>query len=269
MPTNQNPRFAASGVRGVELLGVIEMRGELHFLDLSLDSPAANLALDEALLDCCESGDGPAGGVLRCWETPAYFVVVGYGNRSATEVDEAACREAGVGIFRRCSGGGTVLQGPGCLNYALVLPIEETSSLASITGANEFIMRRNRDAVAALVDQEVSVAGHTDLTLAGRKFSGNSQRRRRRFLLFHGTFLLNFDLDLVGRALRLPSREPAYREGRRHTDFLTNLPAGGVELRAALRRVWSASLDLVDPPLELARELAASRYATDGWNFRL
>ena len=245
------------------------MPAALHFLDLSLDSPAANLALDEALLDHCENGEGPAHGVLRCWETPAYFVVVGYGNRVTTEVDEAACDQAGVGIFRRCSGGGTVLQGPGCLNYALVLPLEETGPLASITGANAFIMRRNRDAVAALVEQSVSVAGHTDLTLAGRKFSGNSQRRRRRFLLFHGTFLLNFDLGLVERVLRSPSREPEYREGRRHTDFLTNLPVGAAELRAALRRAWGAALDFANPPVALAREMAVTRYATDAWNFRL
>ena len=245
------------------------MPAALHFLDLSLDSPAANLALDEALLDHCESGEGPAHGVLRCWETPAYFVVVGYGNRVATEVEEAACRAAGVGIFRRCSGGGTVLQGPGCLNYALVLPLEETGPLASITGANEFIMRRNRDAVAALVEQSVSVAGHTDLTLAGRKFSGNSQRRRRRFLLFHGTFLLNFDLGLVERVLRSPSREPEYREGRRHTEFLTNLPVDGAELRAGLRRAWGAEHDFANPPVALAREMAVARYATDAWNFRL
>ena len=240
-----------------------------HYLDLSLDSPAANLALDEALLDHCENGAGPAGGVLRCWETPAYFVVVGYGNRVAAEVDEAACCEAGVEIFRRCSGGGTVLQGPDCLNYALVLPIEEAGPLASITGANDFIMQRNRGAVAALATGPVTVAGHTDLALAGRKFSGNSQRRRRRFLLFHGTFLLNFDLALIERVLHSPSREPAYRAGRPHTDFLTNLAVRAADLRAALRHAWNADAALENPPLKFAHELAVSRYATDAWNRRL
>src|SRR4029077_18373734 len=94
----------------------------MKWLDLTLPTPAENLACDEALLDQCEAGQGE--GVLRFWEPPGLFVVVGYANPVATEVNAAACREHGIPIFRRCSGGGTVLQGPGCLNYALILKIE-------------------------------------------------------------------------------------------------------------------------------------------------
>lgn len=244
------------------------MANELQRVDVSLESPALNLALDEALLEQCEASE-PAGGVLRFWRTPVYFVVVGYGNRIAAEVDVAACGAAGIPVLRRCSGGGTVLQGPGCLNYALVLPVAESGPLASITGTNEFVMERNREAVAGLVGQPVRIEGHTDLAVAGRKFSGNSQRRRRRHLLFHGTFLLGFDLGLIGRMLRPPTREPAYRQGRGHGDFVMNLPVAEGDLRAALRRVWGARKDMENPPLELARELAAARYGSDGWNRRL
>lgn len=240
-------------------------------LDLSLPSPAANLALDEALLDCCESGEGPASGVLRFWETPDTFVVVGYGNRIATEVNQAACRAAAIPILRRCSGGGTVVQGPGCLNYSLILPVPESGPLASITGANDFIMQRNRDATASLMHQPVAIQGHTDLTLASRKFSGNSQRRRRQFLLFHGTFLLAFDLAAIELALLPPTREPAYRAGRHHRDFLTNLPPHitAQSLRHALQTHWHAHLDLTSPPLTAAHELARTRYSSDAWNLRL
>src|ERR1019366_4870445 len=94
----------------------------LHSLDLTLPTPAENLACDEALLDACEAGRHPP--VLRFWESPEHFVVVGYSNPVATEVNVEACQAAGVPILRRCTGGGTVVQGPGCLNYALILPIE-------------------------------------------------------------------------------------------------------------------------------------------------
>lgn len=234
------------------------MANELQLVDVSLESPALNLALDEALLEHCEA-DAGAGGVLRFWRTPECFVVVGYGNRVAAEVDVAACDAAGIPVLRRCSGGGTVLLGPGCLNYALVLPVTESGPLASITGSNAFVMERNREAVAGLVGQAVKIEGHTDLAMAGRKFSGNSQRRRRRCLLFHGTFLLGFELELIGRMLRPPTREPAYRQGRGHGEFVMNLPVAEGDLRTALRQVWGAQKEMENPPVALARELAAAR----------
>src|SRR5947209_8289808 len=91
----------------------------MHFLDLTLPALADNLALDEALLLEAEAG-GPA--LLRVWTWPQYAVVLGAGARLAEEVDEAACRADGVVLARRSSGGGTVLLGPGCRLYSLVLP---------------------------------------------------------------------------------------------------------------------------------------------------
>src|SRR4051794_13262168 len=105
----------------------------MHCLDLTYDSPAANLALDEALLDACEIGGAE---VLRFWESPKYFVVVGYSNKVDTEVNVSECRKRNVPVLRRCSGGGTVLQGPGCLNYSLILNFDTDPKLQTIPGAN-------------------------------------------------------------------------------------------------------------------------------------
>lgn len=232
--------------------------------DMSFESPAENLAADEVLLDLAESGD--TGEVLRFWESPVYFVVVGYSNRAAVEVNLPACASAGVPVLRRCSGGGTVLQGPGCLNYSLVLRMEENGPLASITDANRFIMERNRAAMEALTGRPVRVSGHTDLAVDGRKFSGNSQRRRRTHLLFHGTFLLRFDLAKIGRLLRKPSAEPDYRAGRTHDDFVTNLGIEADRVKAGLRGMWNAGAPLTNPPVDAVRLLAQDRYASDDWN---
>ena len=106
----------------------------MKWIDLTYPSPEENLACDEALLDLCE--EGAEGEILRFWEPSAYFVVLGYSNRWTTEVDSPACAKLGIPIFRRCSGGGTVLQGPGCLNYSLILKIEGDRTLATITGTN-------------------------------------------------------------------------------------------------------------------------------------
>jgi len=238
----------------------------MKLLDLTLPRPAENLACDEALLDAAEAGPGDE--VLRFWEPREHFVVVGYANKVAAEVNVAACATHGIPILRRCSGGGTVVQGPGGLNYTLVLRITADGPLHSIGIANQFIMRQNRAALESVVNRPVAVRGHTDLTVGDRKFSGNSQRRKKHFLLFHGTFLLNFDLLLVSELLPMPSKQPDYREHRAHTEFLTNLNVPANEVKAALRQTWKAEEPLDNPPLEKITALARDKYATREWNFK-
>jgi lipoate-protein ligase A len=235
-------------------------------LDLTFPSPEENLACDEALLEEAEARGGP--GVLRFWESDRHFVVLGYANRAEEEVDLEPCRARGVPVLRRCSGGGTVLQGPGCLNYSLVLPIDAAPPLASISGANRFIMSRHRDALVAATGLPITVEGHTDLALGGRKFSGNAQRRKRTQLLFHGGFLLNFDLRLLATLLRMPPRQPDYRRGRVHADFLTRLDTTREIVRAALRQAWSASASAASPSAKAIARLVSEKYSRDEWNLR-
>ena len=121
----------------------------MKLLDLTFPTPEENLACDEALLDWCDEGAGPE--VLRFWEPQQHFVVVGHSNRIGREVKVEACREQGIPILRRCSGGGTVLQGPGCLNYSLILRIDSDPALQTVTGTNRFVMERNRAAVETLL----------------------------------------------------------------------------------------------------------------------
>jgi len=239
----------------------------MKLLDLTLPSPAENLACDEALLDAAETNAGDE--VLRFWEPREHFVVVGYANKVATEVNVAACKARGIPVLRRCSGGGTVLQGPGCLNYTLVLRITADGPLHNIGVANQFIMRQNRAAIESAIrnpQSAIAVRGHTDLAIGDHKFSGNSQRRRKHFLLFHGTFLLNFDLALVSELLPMPSKQPAYRESRSHGQFLTNLNVSADKVKAALRQAWKAEEPLKNPPSEKITALARDKYATRGWN---
>ena len=247
----------------------------MKLLELTLLSPAENLACEEALLEACEESGGEE--ILRFWEAREPFVVVGYANKVATEVDLGACAAKKLPIFRRCSGGGTVLQGPGCLNYALVLRITGDGPCRTITSANQFIMEKNRTAIEALYKTfnfqlstfNFSVSGHTDLALNGRKFSGNSQRRKKNFLLFHGTFLLNFDFALVSEFLRMPSLQPDYRARRSHDDFLVNLNLPAAQVKAALQKVWNVTEELKVFPQQETQKLAAQKYSKDEWNLKL
>jgi len=101
----------------------------MRLLDFSLPDAAENLALDEALLLAAEAGTG--GELLRLWEAPRHAVVVGAGGSVALDVNVPACEADGVPILRRASGGGTVLIGPGCLCYSLVLGYERATSSAA------------------------------------------------------------------------------------------------------------------------------------------
>lgn len=238
----------------------------MKYLDRTLRTAQENLACDEALLDGCEEGDPDE--ILRFWEPRQHFVVLGYSNKVAAEVNLDSCQSLGFPVLRRCSGGGTVLQGPGCLNYALILRIREGSATANITEANAFIMNRNRNALNTLLGGEALIQGHTDLTLRGLKFSGNSQRRRRKFLLFHGSILLGLDLALVEKALRMPSKQPSYRRHRAHTDFLTNLSLKADAVKEAMKQVWGANEMLGEIPEERIEHLVHVKYGRDEWNLK-
>jgi len=239
----------------------------MKYCDLTLATPAENLACDEALLQLAEE-DGAAGEVLRVWEPMQYFVVVGYANRVATEVNLPFCQTNAIPVLRRCTGGGTVLQGPGCLNYSLVLRIAESSPLQSIPATNAFILKRHQAALSELLQAPVQMQGHTDLAIGGLKVSGNSQRRKRQFLLFHGTFLLHLDISLVEKALRMPSKEPEYRLNRSHTDFLENIRLPSSRVKQALVKYWGVTELLTRIPIEQISDLAREKYGREDWNLK-
>ncbi len=239
--------------------------GHMDFLDLTLPTAAENLALDEALLLEAEAGRG--GEVLRLWEWPHYAVVLGAGCVLADDVDEAACRADDVPVLRRASGGGTVLLGPGCLCYSLVLSYEHGPALREITPSYAYILRRLCEALADLLPA-IETAGTSDLAGAGLKFSGNAQQRKRNHLLHHGTLLYDFDLSRVGRYLRMPARQPDYRGRRAHAAFLRNLPAPGDELRRRLRSGWRAGPEMTDWPRDAVRRLVEEKYARPEWTRR-
>jgi lipoate-protein ligase A len=232
--------------------------------DITLPLPEENLALDEALLDAAEAGE--VAGNLRLYEPVSWFVVLGYGNRAETEANLAGCAAAGVPVLRRCSGGGTVLQGPGCLNYNLVLPIDLDPELGSIRGANLYIMERNAAALAEATGLPVQIQGHTDLGIGGLKFSGNAQRRKKSYLVFHGAILLNLDLARIEELLPMPSLQPEYRAGRRHKDFLMNLQISPERVKMALAKVWQAEQTLQELPLTRMRQLVEEKYGRREWN---
>jgi lipoate---protein ligase len=236
-------------------------------LDLSLPTAAENLALDEALLESVE--DQPAAlELLRLWECPQTAVVLGRSCAVTPEVNLLACEEANVPVLRRTSGGGTVVIGPGCLLYSLRLSYERRPQLQMLDQAHCFVLSTIARALNALLGREdVRPRGTSDLAINDQKISGNSVRCKRDFLLYHGTLLYDFDLTKVQHFLLPPPRQPEYRAGREHWDFVTNLSLDADSLRQSLAKAWQADEPLQDLPDALMQELLARRYQQREWNF--
>jgi lipoate-protein ligase A len=241
----------------------------LHYLDATLATVAENLALDEALLIAAEERGGPS--TLRVWELDHLAVVLGASGRIAEDLRLEACEADGVAIARRSSGGGTVVIGPGALNFSVVLPIAGAAELRAVDDAQRFVLGRTAQAIRAQ-GPPVELLGSGDLTLGRRKFSGSAQRRLRRHILIHASLLYDFPLDRIGRYTRTPARQPSYREGRPHGDFLVNLPLGRDRLVAALGAAWlpeGRAAETAVIPTGLVDELVAAKFSDNDWIRRL
>jgi lipoate-protein ligase A len=146
----------------------------------------ASAGLDEELASFrALEGGGPE--TLLVWEAERPCIVLPRGG--AAEFHLPADAGNGVPVLRRESGGGAVVLGPGCLNYALVVSLEKRPRLLDVEGSYAEILGA---LVAALRLPGVTAVG-SDLVLDDRKFGGNAQRRSRRALLHHGTILYGFD----------------------------------------------------------------------------
>lgn len=242
----------------------------ISLLDWTLPTPAENLALDEALLLRAErafsEGEGVDGAeVLRFWESPVHFAVLGVSRRLQADVDVDACARDGIVILRRASGGGTVLQGPGCLNFALVLSLKRRPELRDVTRSYSLILGR---LAAGLALEGLTHQGTSDLALGDTKVSGNAQKRTRHALLHHGTILHAFDIGRMAACLREPQEVPRYRAGRPHGEFVENLRLTAEDVKLRIAREWDA-----EPPAEPIEipdlsELLREKYLNREWTER-
>jgi lipoate---protein ligase len=170
---------------------------------------------------------------LRFWWGGPPAVVMGSSERPEQVVDAEACARLGVHVLKRSTGGGSVLQTAHVLNYSLVTPAPLGLDLKAG-------FRPGIDLICAILGAFGVVGrpeGTSDVAVGDRKISGNAQARRWKSLLVHGTLVVDFEYDLADFVLKHPPREPAYRRGRSHRDFLVTLRSLEVNAdRAAIER---------------------------------
>lgn len=242
-------------------------------------SPAADLALEEAIHSCVEEGLSP--NTWRLWQAATPAVVLGTGQEAAQEADLAAAQAEGVPVLRRHSGGGAVLIGPGVINYSAFYQLRDLPGSETIRGAMSAALGPVIQVLAAW-GVEARAAGLSDVAACCAdgsllKIAGHAQARRRSSVLVHGTLLADPDWECLARLLRQPSKPPDYRAGREHRAFLTSLREQGTPyslaaFAAALTGVLGGVADQRAAPTaeeqQRAGQLVAEKYGSPAWNLR-
>ena len=152
------------------------------------DDPFLNLAAESVLFEkCCGTGR-----FMLLWKNRT-SIVVGRAQNPWIECSVRKAGESGIPVVRRRTGGGTVFHDCGNLNF-------------SFPGKNrEGVRENNIDIVISALKNSGIDAVRTernDITVEGKKVSGNAFRISRGRILHHGTLLVDADTQLLSALLK-------------------------------------------------------------------
>ena len=128
-------------------------------------------------------------------------IIVGKHQNTLAEINENFVRENNIKVVRRLSGGGAVYHDLGNLNFTFITDAIDQNNI----NFNLFC----QPVINALKTLGVNAAlnGRNDITIDGKKFSGNSQYIKDGRVLHHGTILFNSDLSVVSKALTIDAEK--------------------------------------------------------------
>ncbi len=205
--------------------------------------PFPPYAPDEPLI-CAVRADGLPRLELRQVAEPC--AVLGRSSEASRELHLERCRADDLPVLRRRGGGCTVILDPGNLVLSAVLPVPGFGQIPKLwRQLNAWLLASlERAGVGGL-----RCAGISDLALGDRKLGGASMHRARDLVYYTTTLLVDPRIELMERYLPHPPREPDYRRGRTHRDFVGSLAElADIESPAALRQ---ALLPHLSPPRQL------------------
>ncbi|MBI5427172.1 MAG: lipoate--protein ligase family protein [Nitrospinae bacterium] len=179
-----------------------------------------NMATDHAILQAVEEGKAPPTLRLYGWSSPT--LTVGYSQKVGKDVDEARCRELGIPVVRRPTGGRAVLHHRE-ISYCVAAPINHprfppglretfkvianalTLCLAELGLPGE----NGGSAIGAPSRSPACFASFNrfEIAVGQRKLIGSAQRRTRQAFLQHGSALLDVDRELLNSLFRFNSNE--------------------------------------------------------------
>lgn len=240
---------------------------KLSYLDLMTTDPSYNLAMEQYVFDCLPRDRM----YFMLWQNDNAIIVGKYQNTIA-EINEEAVRERGIRVVRRLSGGGAVYHDMGNLNFTFITDVGESNAL-DLKLFCEPVVR-----TLATLGVKAEVNGRNDITIDGKKFSGNSQYIRQGRVMHHGTIMFDSDLSVVSEALRVDPTKIQTKGIRsvrsRVTNVAEHLPEKvtlpefrRILLENILKENPGEAYPLTQDDLAAVEKLRAERYATWDWNY--
>ena len=162
-----------------------------------------------------------SGFYFNIYEPQDYNIILGRSRTLSEDVFEEKCMEDNVKVWKRISGGGTVLLAPGMFVWDMIIPTK-----SQILNQNKWFKLFSQWVISILElygIKKIEVKGVSDLTIDNRKISGTSLFIGKNKVLYHGTLLLDIDTKLFDKYLKYPDVIPEYRKGRAHSEFVTTL----------------------------------------------
>ena len=227
--------------------------------------PYRNLAAEEYLL---HHFDQP---VFRLWRN-SDCVVIGRNQNALKEIDIDYVKRHDIRVVRRLTGGGAVFHDSGNVNFTFIETRREGEDTSGM-------FRRFTAPISEALHSlgvDARLEGRNDLTLEGRKFSGNAICVERSRVLMHGTLLFSSSMGNLSAALKNRSVKYSDKAVKSNVSRVTNISEHlktpmtveqFIDYLAAFigrkepRHEYSAS------DLEAIETLAREKYSTDAWNF--
>lgn len=230
-------------------------------------NPYFNLALEEYVLAKMDQKEK----YCILWQNdPA--VIVGRNQNTAGEINEEFIKDRAIKVVRRMSGGGAVYHDPGNLNFTFILPEPRLQKLDFARFTRPVIK------TLALLGVEARNEGRNDITIKGRKISGNAQCRYRGSLMHHGTMLFATDLDTMEKALTVGQDKFQSHGVDSVRSRVTNIgdhlssPISLEEFKNLLLKSIQEEENVADyhlspDELEQVNQSASSKYSTWEWTY--
>lgn len=164
----------------------------MKYIDSNSLDPYYNLALEEYVLKNFDITEE----IIFFWRnTPT--IVVGKNQNTMEEINMPLVNEKKIKVVRRLSGGGAVYQDLGNLNFTFLVGLDNPANVEIKKFAQPVVIALNKLGAPA------ELTGRNDITIEGKKISGNAQRLFQNKLLHHGTLLFDVDLDVMTKVLQV------------------------------------------------------------------
>ena len=238
----------------------------LNYLDLTTTDPAWNLAVEEYVFASLPRDRM----YVMLWQND-HAIIIGKHQNTLAEINESYVKEQGIRVVRRLSGGGAVYHDMGNLNFTVIADAE--GDALDFGRFCDIVIR-----ALAKVGIHAERNGRNDMTIDGKKFSGNAQYIRQGRVMHHGTILFDSNMSVLSGALQVdPSKIQAkgIKSVRsRVTNVRPCLPEDmtlpqfrEILLQSILEQFPGEAYHLTQADLAAIQAMKQQRYDTWQWNF--